>query len=123
MTPIQPTPFETAQWIVEAHAEDMVGDMSEQEHDAYLAGLELVCDGMDVADLRRALGAVVDIVQEFMFELADAASRRTGFFTLSGTDGAEPMSRTVSPVTLRRLARSQRSGWPRQSPTLLSGGT
>jgi hypothetical protein len=71
MRPTQPTPQEVAQWIMEAHVDNMVGDMTDGDHASYMADLNLVCNELDAADLRRALGAVVDIAQEFALELAD----------------------------------------------------
>ncbi|WP_134765090.1 hypothetical protein [Nocardioides sp. 1609] len=71
MRPTQTTPHQAAQWIMEAHADNIVGNMSEREHTGYLTALELVCDEMDASDLRRTLGAVVDIACELVLTLAD----------------------------------------------------
>jgi hypothetical protein len=72
MKPTQPTPFETAQWILQAHVENMFSQMSDSEHADYMSNLEIVCEEMDAAALRQALGAAVDIAQEFSRELADS---------------------------------------------------
>jgi hypothetical protein len=39
MRPEIPTPQKTAQWIVEAHAENIAWEMTDREHEEYLGGM------------------------------------------------------------------------------------